>query len=585
MSKKYWAIDLGTTNSAIAYSTNDVTELIAFPNGQKQIPSVVYKMGDATPQAIPERSKSLFLTSQNNPDDHIFEAWKLLLGDERGNKGATSHRNVVADENITPVVLSSIILKKIITDAEKATGDVIRELCVSIPANFNEVARMNTVKAIKLAAPKIENIKLVHEPTAAAISTLETASKESLTNKTFGVFDIGGGTTDISIVRFISSGDELDIEVKGSDGENIAGKSFDGKILQNFIRPAISQKIKELNSEADIKNILKDNNGLLMYTAEQMKLKFSKEQDDIIEVIKLVIDGKEEKITIDAKYDDFLNDIKPMFEHLIEKFESLLSKLKIQEYDVEKIILAGSSSAGPWVKQFLAKKYGKDKIAHNPSFEGAIAKGASIISGINFNKGIFEYKKDSLTVGEVVSHNIGINTNTSLVTYFISKNAPIPIKKINDNLVKSSAEDFDLFLLESDNNSPFFRDVNVIGKITLKNVAMGKLSMEFVYDNENKLTINMTDSSGRKHNNVEIIYEKNDIYIDDFKELANEHSKMIRSKFGMPSPSEMKTVLEAFLSSRKIKSDTKAFILNEANDKTKLEQYFFDIVLASDLGK
>lgn len=271
----------------------------------------------------------------------------MLLADERGNKGAASHRNVVVDESLTPVVLSSIVLKKIIADAEKATGDVIDELCVSIPANFNEVARLNTVKAIKLASAKIKNIKLVHEPTAAAISTLETASKDSLANKTFVVIDIGGGTTDVSVVKFISNGDELDIEVKGSDGENIAGKSFDGKILQNFIRPAIAQKINDLNANVDIKEILKNNNGLLMYTAEQMKLKFSKEQDDIIEVVKLVIGNKEEKITIDAKYNDFLSEIEPMFNHILDKLENLLRKLKIQEYDIEKIILAGSSSAGP----------------------------------------------------------------------------------------------------------------------------------------------------------------------------------------------------------------------------------------------
>lgn len=582
MSKKYWAIDLGTTNSAIAYSTNNVTELITFPNGQKQLPSVVYKMGNAQPQAIPERSKSLFSVSQINPDDHIFESWKLLLADERGNRGVPSHKSIIVDDKITPVVLSSIILKRIIENAERTTGEAIEDLCVSIPANFNEVARMNTVKAIKLASPKIKNIKLVHEPTAAAISTLEIASKSSLANKTFVVIDIGGGTTDISIVRFIVDGNEMDIEVKGSDGENIAGKSFDEKILQNMIRPAISQRLRENGTLTNIRDVIKDNNGLLMYLAEQMKLKFSKEQDDITEVIKIDIDGKEEKITIDAKYEEFLKEIEPMFEHILNKLDNLIRKLKLTEFDIEKIILAGSSSAGPWVKKFIIKRWGKDKVTHNPSFEGAIAKGASIVSGINFNKGVFQYKNDSLSIEEVVSHYIGIQVNLTGVRYFINKNEPLPVRKIQNDLYKLSSEDFEVRLVESTNGSPFYRDTTVIGKILLKDLPEGLINVEFIYNDQNKLIVNITDSRGIRHNDLQITYDKNLERFDhdelsQIKELEKEirHSEA-RQLF--QTSKQMQHTLETFLQEKRVPQEAKEFILSEIKkEPTKLNKYLMDI--------
>lgn len=584
MSKKYWAIDLGTTNSAIAYSTNNVTELISFPNGQKQLPSVVYKMGSAQPQVIPERSKALFSISQVNPDDHIFEAWKLMMNDERANKGVTSHKGNIVDENITPVLLSSIVLRRIIENAEKTSGEAIEEICVSIPANFNEVARMNTVKAIKLASSKIRNIKLVHEPTAAAISTLEVTSKAALANKTFAVIDIGGGTTDISVVRFVSGANELDIEVKGSEGENIAGKTFDEKILQNCIRPAISQHLKELGSSTDIKDLLRQNNGLLMYLAEQMKLKFSKEQDDITEVIKLMIDGNEEKITIDAKYEEFVKELEPMLEHILNKLDNLLRKLKLYEFDIERIILAGSSSAGPWVKKFIIKRWGRDKVTHNPSFEGAIAKGASIISGINFNKGVFQYKNDSLTIEEVVSHNIGIQINLTGARYFINKNETLPIKKVQSDLYKLSSDDFAVRLVESSNASPFYRDATVIGKILLKDLPEGMITTEFIYNDENKLIVNITDATGKRHMNLPITYDKDlDRFDDEELNYLKESEKEIKTKnprFFFLTRRDMLDKLEFFLREQKASKEVKEFILSEIKKEPgKLNQYYLDILM------
>ena len=332
---KNWAIDLGTTNSSIGWTDGQKTEVITFHEngGKTSIPTLVL-IQDSKLKAAMTRKLSFY----KDPTLKIFEEWKIegMVSRVMGNLPFPSADGTKV-KTVSPVRLSSVIIGALIRGGEEKTGEKITKITITVPANFNEEARKNTVAAAKAFRGDLD-VKLAHEPTSAAVSILVDRNIEPLLNKNIVVLDIGGGTTDVSLITFKNKRG-LDVDVHGTEGLDVAGKTIDSLILKKFIMPAIAKQIGISKNEYRIAM-----NGPLMYEAERIKLRLSREQGHIEEVIKFNFKKNKKNIFVDVEYSDLFEEIRAPFSQILYKIDEVIRKAGISKTKIDSVILAGSSS-------------------------------------------------------------------------------------------------------------------------------------------------------------------------------------------------------------------------------------------------
>lgn len=324
---KYIGIDLGTTFSCMAYiKENGQPEMIPNREGENTTPSTVLFEGDSTIVGSEAKSQSLF-------EPQNFEQFVKRHMGERDYLFTTKE-----GEKFSPEAISAIILSKMKADAENYLGDTVDGAVITVPAYFNEAQRKATMDAGKIAGLNV--IAIINEPTAAALAF--GVSKGTDKPQTIMVYDLGGGTFDVTVMRF----DSENITVLGTAGDRkLGGYDFDNKIIEAVIAAAAKQGLdinKDLTARQD-----------LQLKAETAKKSLSARDKANIT---LNVSGTPFKYTITR--DEFVDMVEPLLFKTIGSMENACDEAGIEYSELDKILLVGGSTRMPVVVDCIKEETG-----------------------------------------------------------------------------------------------------------------------------------------------------------------------------------------------------------------------------------
>ncbi|MCR5482843.1 MAG: molecular chaperone DnaK [Bacilli bacterium] len=431
---KIIGIDLGTTNSCCAVLEGGSPVVIANSDGDRTTPSVVaFKNGD---EIVGIQAKRQAVTNANNTISSI----KRLMG--------TSEKVKAEGKDYTPEEISAKILMKIKKDAESYLGEPVTHAVITVPAYFNDAQRQATKNAGKIAGLEVDRI--VNEPTAAALAYgLDKQDKA----QTILVYDLGGGTFDVSILEL---GDGV-FEVKSTSGNNhLGGDDFDKRVSDYIIEEIKNQ------TNADVS---KDNMALqrVKDEAEKAKKALSTQTSTTISLPFIgMVDGAPVNFEMDLSRAKFESLNKDLFDSTLTQVKNALKDAGLSSSDIDQVVLVGGSSRIPYIQELVKKELGKEpNKGVNP--DEVVAMGAAIQGGV------LTGEVADLVLLDVTPLSLGIETLGDVMTVLIPRNTTIPTSK---SQVFSTAQDnqpaVDVHVLQGER--PMASDNKTLGEFQLTNI-------------------------------------------------------------------------------------------------------------------
>ncbi len=493
---KIIGIDLGTTNSAFAYLVAGKPEVITNAEGNRTTPSVVAinKSGERLVGQVAQRQRV------TNAKNTIYGV-KRLIGRKFSDKEVqkdldimpykiVEHKNGVAvkmgDKDYTPEEVSAMILSKIKADAEAFLGETVTEAVITVPAYFDDSQRQATKDAGKIAGLEVKRI--INEPTAAALAYgLEKGKEEKIV-----VFDLGGGTFDVSVLEL---GDGV-FEVKSTNGDtHLGGEDFDNAIVNYFI---------DEFKKTDGIDLRKDNAAMqrLKDEAEKAKKELSTttETDINIPFITADADGPkhfEIKMTR-AKLEDLT---KSLLDRVDGPVEKALKDAKLSKGDIDNVVLVGGMTRMPAVVERVKKLFGKDPMQGvNP--DEVVAVGAAIQGGV-----LAGDVKDVLLL-DVTPLSLGIETMGGVSTKLIERNTTVPTSKSETfSTASDNQPQVEIHVLQGERE--FAQDNKSLGRFVLDGIApaprgVPQVEVTFNIDANGILNVTAKDKGTGKEQSITI---------------------------------------------------------------------------------
>jgi molecular chaperone DnaK len=494
---KIIGIDLGTTNSCVAVMEGNEPSVIINSEGKRTTPSVVAfaengerKIGDpAKRQAITNPKKTIYSIKRFMGETFDRVQTEVQRVPYKVEKGDNNTSRVNIDGRLyTPQEISAMILQKMKKTAEDYLGQEVTEAVITVPAYFSDSQRQATKEAGEIAGLKVKRI--INEPTAAALAYgLDKKHKDMKV----AVFDLGGGTFDISILEL---GDGV-FEVKSTNGDtHLGGDDFDQKIID-----WLAEEFKSENSGIDLR---KDPMALqrLKEAAEKAKIELSSQTSTEINLPYIMpVDGVPKhlvKTLTRAKFEQICD---PLIQKTIEPCRKAMSDAGMKASDIDEVLLVGGSTRIPAIQQIVEKFFNKTPSKGvNP--DEVVAVGAAIQGGV-----LAGDVKDVLLL-DVTPLSLGIETFGSVMTKLIDANTTIPTRKSE---VFSTASDnqpsVEIHVLQGER--PMARDNKTIGRFHLDGIApaprgVPQIEVTFDIDANGILNVSAKDKGTGKEQKIRI---------------------------------------------------------------------------------
>ncbi|CUM67806.1 uncharacterized protein PRCAT00005512001 [Priceomyces carsonii] len=555
-------IDLGTTYSCVAHFANDRVEIIANDQGNRTTPSFV---------AFTDSERLIGDAAKNqaamNPANTVFDAKRLIgrkfddaevQGDlkhfpfkviDKGGKPQIQVEYKGETKVFTPEEISSMVLGKMKETAEEFLGTKVNDAVVTVPAYFNDSQRQATKDAGLISGLNV--MRIINEPTAAAIAY--GLDKKDEKEKNVLIFDLGGGTFDVSLLSI----EDGIFEVKSTAGDtHLGGEDFDHRLVTHFVNEFKRKNKKDLSSNQRALRRLRT-------ACERAKRTLSSSAQTSVEIDSLY-EGIDFYTSITrARFEELCQDL---FRSTLDPVEKVLRDAKVDKSQVDEIVLVGGSTRIPKIQKLVSDFFNGKEPNKSINPDEAVAYGAAVQAAIL--SGDTSSKTQDLLLLDVAPLSLGIETAGGIMTKLIPRNSTIPTKK-SETFSTYADNQPGVLIQVFEGERAKTKDNNLLGKFELSGIppaprGVPQIEVTFDVDANGILNVSALEKGTGKTQKITITNDKGRLSKDEIERMVSEAEKFKDEDEKEAARVQAKNALESYAYSLKS-------TLGEEEFKSKLD--------------